>query len=215
MASKSRIAAVGGRYGLRSCRSGCVRAMQRSSAAALRAGGRLAKTLNGNESAPTAPKANIDSRRLPSSARGQGPGEDPESFHSRSRRGRILRVSYESLVTDPQPIMVKVCQHVRLPYEKTMLRPGRCSPPSYSKHQYSFVDKPLKPARIDCWQHKLSPRQVDHFELIAGQVLEMQGYSLQGLSRARPSRLRNVWCELLDAGVALKSRLLRRMKVSK
>lgn len=89
-----------------------------------------------------------------------------------------IEVRYEELVTDPEPILRRVCDFLGIAFHGAMLE--------YDEH--STYDKPDK-ALASQWQRRMSERDVRLIESKAATLLEDRGYLLSGLRPIEPSRL--------------------------
>ena len=98
---------------------------------------------------------------------------------------RVLRVHYESLVRAPRETLQQICAFLELPVRNELARGGGFQVPSYTRAQHSLAGSPPDPGRIDNWKRQLTPRQVEIFEYLTGDLLEQLGYSLEYHGRAR------------------------------
>jgi hypothetical protein len=90
--------------------------------------------------------------------------------------GRVLRVSYEELAREPEPVLRRICDFASLGFDPSMLRGGGLRVSAATAGQHSLVGKPPDPARIDAWRRTLTSRQIELFEAEAGQLLPLLGY---------------------------------------
>jgi len=114
--------------------------------------------------------------------------------------GRISRVHYEHLVTEPEATMRRLCHDLGLDYTPAMLRGDAFAVPGYTRDQHVKVGRPPDPRQAEAWRQQLSPREVEIYEAAGGQLLRMLGYdTFFGLTPepARPfERLRFLWGEI-------------------
>ena len=118
---------------------------------------------------------------------------------TRRRAGRIehyLEERYEELVTDPEPVLRRVCDFVELGYDPAML--------SYHEHAaerlkeianplgrksgewrlaaHALAAEPPKPDRIGAWREAMTADEIAEFEAAAGETLRELGYELSGVA---------------------------------
>lgn len=103
---------------------------------------------------------------------------------------RVLRVSYEALVRDPQTTMQQVCAFIGVAWQPEMIAGTGFQVPKHSTRQHGLVGAAPQAARATAWQKELSPRQVEIFESVAASVLTCLGYDPHYGSQARPLTLR-------------------------
>jgi Sulfotransferase family len=92
--------------------------------------------------------------------------------------GRVIRVSYESLVRDPQGTLESLCPALGLAFEPGMAASGQTRLPAYTQAQHALVGQAPDPSRIDAWRGKLSGREVATIEAEVRGVPAMLGYKL-------------------------------------
>jgi len=91
--------------------------------------------------------------------------------------GRVLRVSYEDLVREPERILRGICEFADIEFDPAMVRGGGLRVPAATVVQHSLVGKPPSPSRLDAWRQSLSSREIELFEAEAGQLLPLLGYT--------------------------------------
>ncbi|NTU80900.1 MAG: sulfotransferase [Chloroflexales bacterium] len=128
---------------------------------------------------------------------------------------RVMRVSYEGLVREPRATLQAICAFLELEYQEAMIGGTGFRPPSYSAGQHALIGGGPRAGRASAWRTELSPRQIELFESIAGEMLGCLGYEpLYGLG-ARPGsrleRLRSAVEELYLARVVNRFRFQRRV----
>jgi hypothetical protein len=110
-----------------------------------------------------------------------------ESFFGEDR---VLRVRYEDLIRKPEFELRKISDFIEIDYEKDMINASGFRLPDYTAKQHSLVGGGLDLGRLRAWENELTPRQIEIFEDLAGNMLECLGYHLMfGLS-AKPT---NTW----------------------
>jgi hypothetical protein len=93
--------------------------------------------------------------------------------------GRVSRVRYEDLISAPEATLQRLCSFLGWDYQPRMLGGSGFAPPAYTRRQHSLVGGKPDPARIHAWAEELSPRQVEIFEAIAGDMLAYLGFAPQ------------------------------------
>lgn len=101
------------------------------------------------------------------------------------KKGHIIRISFEKLVENPQETLEGICTFLNITYEGQMLKGTGFNVPSYTAGQHSLIGKPPDKSRINIWKEKLTSRQIEIFESIAGDTLLKLGYSLHYGLKAR------------------------------
>ncbi len=101
----------------------------------------------------------------------------------------VLRVRFEDLLTDPEPTLRRICEHLGLEDQPSMRRADGFRPPSYSRRQHLLVGRAPDASRADAWRSTLSERQIEIFESQSGDLLRHLGYQpVFGIRARRPSR---------------------------
>lgn len=94
--------------------------------------------------------------------------------------GRVLRMSYEELVSEPEDQLREICRFVGLDWpDAGWWEDGNLPTADYS----SFYDKihrnldgPISPDRISSWRRQLQPNEIQVIEAIVGPQMEQVGY---------------------------------------
>jgi Sulfotransferase family len=120
----------------------------------------------------------------------------------RSTRRRAQRIDhyaeerYEELVTDPEPVLRRICEFIELDYDPVML--------SYHEHAterlkeianplgrktadwrlaaHALAAEPPQPDRIGAWREAMTADEIAEFEAAAGGMLRELGYELSGVA---------------------------------
>lgn len=92
---------------------------------------------------------------------------------------RVVRVRYEDLVQAPEATLRELCGHLSISYDPTMRQGTGFHTPRYTAKQHMLVGKAPDPARIHGWQQQLTARQIEIFENVTTDLLEMLGYTPQ------------------------------------
>jgi len=106
-------------------------------------------------------------------------------------RGRVVRIRFEELLSDPRSTLESMCQGLSIPFSEQMLEGGGVVVPSTSKRQHAEVGGGVNKSRSQSWKRELSKRQVNVFEGVAGQLLKELGYRIEsdGLPGKAPNKL--------------------------
>lgn len=92
---------------------------------------------------------------------------------------RILRVRFEDLIQQPHSTLERICLFLNLQYQPQMMQGGGFRVPGYTARQHSLLGKEPDAQRAHAWGKKLTSRQIEIFESIAGEMLSSLGYSLR------------------------------------
>ncbi|MEA3377871.1 MAG: sulfotransferase [Chloroflexota bacterium] len=103
---------------------------------------------------------------------------------------QILRVRFEDIVHAPEETIRRLCSGLDLPFEPRMLHADGFQPPDYTAGQHKMIGQRPNPGRAARWESELTPRQVEIFESLAGDLLRELGYPLLYGPQARPPTLR-------------------------
>jgi Sulfotransferase family len=116
-----------------------------------------------------------------------------------SRIPHYIETRFEELVSDPEPLLRRVCEFVELEFEPAMLSyhqsaarrmgemqrdfeiaGGPTLTPEERVRQHALVSAPPSTAAAGRWQEAMDPADVGAFEEIAGEMLNELGYELAG-----------------------------------
>jgi len=127
--------------------------------------------------------------------------------------GRVLRVRYEDLLSQPEASMRLVADFVGLKYEPAMISAGGHRPSRYHLRQHRLVGQAPDPARQERWQQVFTRRQVEIFEAEAGDFLETLGYQPRyGISALPASRIEVLRLRVGDLARRASNNLRRRWR---
>lgn len=123
----------------------------------------------------------------------------------RAGSSRYLEVRYEELVAEPGPIVEKICEFARIPFEPAMLEYTGAVDVSGKPHHQRLLQPPTTGVRD--WRSELSEKDARAFEEIAGELLSELGYPLldplaYGLSARATIALASYRAELAAWNVA-------------
>jgi len=100
---------------------------------------------------------------------------------------RVLRVTYEELVAQPELAMQRLCSFAGLNYESAMAAGAGEPVGRYHERQHQLVGQPPDRSRVDAWRRALTAREIEIFEAEAGDFLTLLGYEPVFGIRARPA----------------------------
>ena len=89
----------------------------------------------------------------------------------------FLQIRYEDLVTDPSKTFRAIADHLDLEFTPEILDSTGLTAARATQKYHRLVGQLPDPSRIDRWRRLLSPRQIEIFELITGDLLDMLGYA--------------------------------------
>ena len=107
------------------------------------------------------------------------------SVESSLKNDQMLRVRYEHLIRSPESTLRDICSFLDIEYQPQMIRGSGFKVPRYQDKQHSLIGKEPDKKRINAWEKSLTPRQIEIFESIAGELLVSLGYALQYEGRAK------------------------------
>lgn len=90
--------------------------------------------------------------------------------------GRILRVTYEDLVMEPDQVMRRIAAFAGLEFTPAMTEGGGFVVPRYTAQQHALIASRPDPTRIDGWRKKLTLREQEIFEHLTEDFLGYMGY---------------------------------------
>lgn len=103
---------------------------------------------------------------------------------------RVARVTYETLVREPEETIRGICEFTNLAYLPRMLKGDGFTVPEYTREHHELVGTPPSTVRADRWRDTLKSREIESFESIAGPMLEALGYELLFDRSAAPPTFR-------------------------
>jgi hypothetical protein len=120
--------------------------------------------------------------------------------------GRYLRIRFEDLVAEPEPVMRRVCDHVGVPFSPAVLRrEPRTASYGGLRRSPALPD----PAKAGVWREGMPVSDRRVFESEAGDLLEELGYETEGIATPL-SPARRALLASRDRGVMVASRLRHR-----
>jgi len=115
---------------------------------------------------------------------------DARALGRRLGSARYLEIRYEELVTDPDEVLVGICDFAEVPFETDMLAYAGAVDVSEKPHQQRLLRPPT--AGVRSWRDDMSSEDVVAFEHVAGDVLRELGYDVTSSgssARAAATRL--------------------------
>jgi hypothetical protein len=99
---------------------------------------------------------------------------------------RIMRVKFEDMVLEPETILKEICSFLHIDYQPHMTEGTGFMVPRYTRNQHAQVGNRPDPKEARAWEKRLTARQIEIFESIAGAMLLALGYPLRYGKKARP-----------------------------
>lgn len=90
---------------------------------------------------------------------------------------RIMRVKYEELVNETESTLQAICSFIGMEYQPNMVQGDGFKVPSFTRKQHALVGKKPNQTRVNAWQKKLTPRQIEIFESTTANMLNYLGYT--------------------------------------
>jgi hypothetical protein len=97
-------------------------------------------------------------------------------FRALSGKPNYVMVKYESLISEPQPIVEAVVDLLGLPFSPDMLDSERRGMELRSNPSHVNLARPFLPERGTAWRSKLTSAQIEHCEMSAQEALRVFGY---------------------------------------
>lgn len=89
---------------------------------------------------------------------------------------RVMRVRYEDLVAESEKTLLEICAFLDIEYQPAMLDASGFAVPQYTSRQHSLIGKRPDIKRVNAWERELTPREIEIFESITGDLLHYLGY---------------------------------------
>jgi len=99
---------------------------------------------------------------------------------------RVMRVHYEDLVSDTERTLRLLCDFCEIEFHPQMLAGGRFAVPPHMKKQNQLVGGVVEVRRAYGSRNRLSAREIEIFESVAGELLQYLGYQPMYQLSARP-----------------------------
>jgi hypothetical protein len=106
-----------------------------------------------------------------------------------SHRSEYLEVRYETLVTQPEAEVARICSFLGEEYFSSMLIPNDVPPPGFPVER---IYTPITAERIGTWREELTAEQVAQVEWVVGDHLQTFGYPREAPLASRLSIVRGL-----------------------
>jgi hypothetical protein len=123
---------------------------------------------------------------------------------------RVTTVRYEDLIRNPVAELKRLCGFLRLNFSEEMLEANGYSVPVYTRKQHELIGRKPNIRQLTAWRQKLSPKEIEQFEYIAGPILELLGYSCDFDYPSAPTRKDRLFLCLRESYFRNLHRRLRR-----
>lgn len=120
---------------------------------------------------------------------------------------RIIRVHYESILTEPEATMKCLSSFLGIEFCPAMLVPAGLALPAHTRYQHTLIGAPLDTKRIGAWRHSLTKREIEIYEAVAGDLLPLLGYELLSGHARPPSRVESIRLTLKEWLIRFSSRI--------
>lgn len=109
--------------------------------------------------------------------------------------GRVMRITYEELVKEPEITLKRLCRWLDIDYQNGMVKANDFIVPEYVAGQHALIGKLPNAERINAWEKVLTPRQIEVFESLTCDFLRYFGYAPKyGLKARSMTRMeRFIW----------------------
>lgn len=102
---------------------------------------------------------------------------------------RVKQVRYETLIVKPEETLQDICAFLQIEYQPEMVDGTGFKVPAFSSQGHTLVGRKLEADRATAWQQELTPRQIEIFESLAGNLLRCLGYDLMyGVAAREPTK---------------------------
>jgi len=113
-----------------------------------------------------------------------------------------------------EAVVPDICRFLGIEYQAAMLKADGFKVPGYTSNQHSLIGSAPQSSRVNAWERSLSPRQIEIFEAIAGELLCYLGYELKHGPTAKNATRTERWLfamqEIYNKKLVNKMRLRRR-----
>jgi hypothetical protein len=129
---------------------------------------------------------------------------------------RVMRVSYENLVSNPAATLQAVSTFLGIEYDEGMVNGSGFQSPAFASLGHDLIGSRPDNSRIGAWREELNAREIEIFENIGGAVLQYLGYTLLHRGRARRmSETERLKALTVDLYRQMTNRLHRRQRLTK
>ncbi len=128
---------------------------------------------------------------------------------------KVLHLKFEELVKEPDAVINRVARFVGLNAAADSQGQSQAfDVPSYYAKNNRLIGKPVDPRRIDAWRQELTAREIEQFELRAGDFLQLFGYERVSAQEAIApiGNLERTWLEFTSWLKRRRNQLRRRRR---
>ena len=87
-----------------------------------------------------------------------------------------LVIRYEDLLEDTGPLLRRICKHISLDFDESMLAYYDTSPEYKINEENQHTNRPPDAGLATKWKHALNPRQVKVIEFVTRDLMDKYGY---------------------------------------
>ncbi len=94
---------------------------------------------------------------------------------------RYIKVRYRDLITDPEPVLNKICSFLNVPFSQNMLNYFRAEESiktARSGMMWQNLSQPIMSGNYNKYLKELTAEEIGIFEIVAGDMLEKLGYEI-------------------------------------
>lgn len=91
---------------------------------------------------------------------------------------RVLTMRFEDIVRDPEIALQKICSFLDLPYDERMVSSRDFDARGFSRTDQHLAGSPPDPSRAVAWKQRLTKSQVEHFEHMTWDLLDLLDYEM-------------------------------------
>lgn len=102
---------------------------------------------------------------------------------------RVMQLRYEDLTRDPEHWLRRICDFTGLEFTPAMLLANAFDKSAYTSRQHELVGSPITTQKAESWKSKLSAREIELFEIEAGELLRSLGYERETTPAVRRPKL--------------------------
>ena len=101
---------------------------------------------------------------------------------------KVMRVRYEDLVTQCEPVLKKICHFAGIRFSDKMMTGGGFKVPRYTTAQHKLLlGDEIDKKRVYAWEKFLTEKQINLFEFMVGDLLSYLGYQSHNQWPEKPS----------------------------
>lgn len=123
---------------------------------------------------------------------------------------KVITVHFEDLIRNPLYELERLCDFLKLDFSQEMLNGSAFNVPAYTKKQHELVGQKPDRSRVSAWRKKLTPREIEIFEYMAGPMLKLLGYSCDFAMPESPSRRERFELRLRESLFLNQKKMIRR-----